>query len=1042
MRGSKLVHVSWVVLKNTTLLMLKPIFPALAATCVALFAVHSTTQAQWSAATEPQALAHQRAIDAFENQQFALALHTFESLIDQATDPSSDAYVEAKYYASMSALALFHKDAVYQVEHFIQHFPESPLAEDARWELANYHYQRRAYRSAIDAFRQISVRELDHEKRNEYRFKLGHCHFEKEEYQESRIQLYDVLNVESKFQAPAQYYFAHIAYINDQPQVALDGFEKIADNPEFKELVPLYITQLLHATGQFERLKEYAPPLLDESNGLEEESVAEVAHLLGDAWFRENNYAAASPYLELAWESKQDRDRNLEFAYQVGLTRYHQGDLEGAKACLAQPARFETAVGQNAAYHLGDVHLKLNEKTKAQRFFKSAASLDFDLAIQEDAFFHYAKLSYELSYNPFDDAIVAFESFIEQFPNSPDRDDAYRFLLDVYMTSRNYELALEALDKIEQPDDVVLESAQVLAFNHAVDLFQNNQLALSLNFFQRSRGYGIDPQLVAESFFWQGEIHYRKGEYEESAESFKTFSTTPGSYLSPLHDEANYARGYAHFQNKEYSKALTAFRSYLKSDPEGEDDRLRDAELRIADCFRANKSYGQAVAYYDKVLDRGVEPLDYALFHRAMTSGYMENYDGQLAGLNQLVRDYPTSRYIPEALYQSGRTNIQQGNLTVARTEMERVRSEFQASPRAKQALVELCLIGMAEGNQENVLELWGEIKLNFGNDNIASDAYSIVEPLLLERGLTDDLPSAVGLDGSEIERRYFQSAKSLVMEKNWQNAIVRLNEYQSRYPLGIHVDEANFNLGNCHLALGDTSQSYQAFVKVLDRPASEFTEHSAMVASSMAWEAQDIQAALGHYQTLESVSVFQSNRLMASIGQMRCHYYLGQDEEAVKFASRVMNDPGAPKKDRQTATLLHARMACDQGNHVNVLDDLRALTSIGGETGAEAQYLLAEYEFIGGRYEECRVILKEFIENHKLQEGWWNKGLLLWVRTHMAEGDLEEARNKATTIVEHVEATDVQEAVADLLLEIERLESEQATNKTNADNNSSTDDQ
>ena len=784
------------------------------------------------------------------------------------------------------------------------------------------------------------------------------------------------------------------------------------------------------------------PPLLDESSGLDEESVAEVAHLLGDAWFRDNDYAAASPYLELAWDSKKDRPQNPEFAYQVGLTRYHRDDLTGAKECLALPARLETALGQNAAYHLGDVHLRLNEKPKAQRFFKYASSLDFDPAIQEDAFFHYAKLSYELSYNPFDDAIVAFEFFIEQFPASTHRDDAYRFLLEVYMTSRNYELALDALDKIEKPDDVVLESAQVLAFNHAVDLFQNNQLAAAMSFFQRSRAYGIDPQLVAESFFWQGEIQYRKGEYAESAESFKTFSTTPGSYLSPLHDEANYARGYAHFLNKAYAEALPAFRSYLKSNPEGEDDRIRDAEMRIADCFRATKSYGQAVVYYDKVLQRGVEPLDYALFHRSMTASYLEHFDEQLAGLDQLINVYPTSRYIPEALYQAGRTNIRQGNLTTANSQMERVRSEFQSSPRAKQALVELCLIGMAQGNDDKVLELWEEIKLNHGNDNIASDAFSIVEPLLLERGLTDDLPSAVGLDGSEIERRYFQSAKRLIIDKQWQEAIVRFIEYQSRYPLGIYADESNFNLGNCHLALGDSTQSYQAFLRVLDRPANEFTEHSAMVAAALAWDAQDIPSALRHYQTLESVSVYQSNRLQAAIGQMRCHYFLGQTEEAAKFASRVMNDPGSPEKDRRTATLLHARMACDRGDHSTVLDDLREISSFGGASGAEAFYLLAEHEYLEGRQSECRVILKEFIENYKIQEVWWNKGLLLWVRTYIADGDFEEARNTANTIVENVEAPDVQEAVADLLFEIERLESEQAENESNGDNNSSTDDQ
>ena len=67
--------------------MLKPNFPALAISCVVVLVAPLTTHAQWSAATEPYALAHQRAVDAYENQQYALALHTFESLIDQTLTP-------------------------------------------------------------------------------------------------------------------------------------------------------------------------------------------------------------------------------------------------------------------------------------------------------------------------------------------------------------------------------------------------------------------------------------------------------------------------------------------------------------------------------------------------------------------------------------------------------------------------------------------------------------------------------------------------------------------------------------------------------------------------------------------------------------------------------------------------------------------------------------------------------------------------------------------------------------------------------------------
>ena len=87
--------------------------------------------AQWSDATDPQHVAHQRAVEAYQTQQYALALHDFESLMASAASESSDAYVEANYYAAMSSLALYHRDAVYRVESFVEKFPESPLALEA-----------------------------------------------------------------------------------------------------------------------------------------------------------------------------------------------------------------------------------------------------------------------------------------------------------------------------------------------------------------------------------------------------------------------------------------------------------------------------------------------------------------------------------------------------------------------------------------------------------------------------------------------------------------------------------------------------------------------------------------------------------------------------------------------------------------------------------------------------------------------------------------------------------------------------------------------
>lgn len=987
-------------------------------------AVHTGSLAQWSESNDPRSVEHLRAMEAYENQQYALALHTFESLMAEEDLSTSDAYVEANYFAAMSALALYHRDAVFRVESFIAQFPESPLALEARWELANYHYKRRNYSSATEAFQAIRVRELSKPRRDEYRFKLGHCHFEREEYEKARVPLYEVLEVEGEFQAAAQYYFSHIAYLNGQPQVALDGFERIAEHPDFKELVPLYITQLLHATGQFDRLKDYAPPLLDESSGLDEESVAEVAHLLGDAWYRDNAFDTASPYLELAWAGTDGPGRNPEFAYQMGYTRYQLGDWRGALDCLPLATYNDDELAQNAAYHMADCYLNMGDRARAKQAFKTASMPEFDVDIQEDAFFHYAKLAYELSFNPFDDAIVAFETYLEQFPSSARRDEAYRFLLQVHMTSRDYERALRALDNITNPDETVRAAAEVLAFNRAVELFQNKEIDKALVFFKRSRENNVDPQLHAETFYWEGEILYLQGDFQGSAAAFAMFSTTPGSYLSPLHNDADYARGYAHYKSEKYTDALSAFRAYLETHPDDDPSRMRDAELRAGDCFYALKAFDQAATYYDRVLERGVKPLDYALFQRAMSAKFEDDLNGQLERLERLLDDHPDSRLVVEALFQAGRTHIELGQLAEAETKLLSLIDDYSATPRAKQALVELCLVGVKQGEDDKVLTLWDRIRTEYSNDNVAADAYNIVEPLLIKRGLLDNLPAAVGLDGEEIEQRIFESASYLAIENRCGEAIPRLEEYIRQYPAGLRIAEAQFYLGNCQFDQNATAEAYEAYVAVLAMPAGEFTEPAALGAATIAWNAGDHRAALGHYETLEEVAVLQSNRLEAAIGQMRCHYLLGQENQAADFAARVMYDPATPQDIRRTAQLWNARIACNQGLHATVHEDLEALVAFGGSAGAEAQYLLAEEAYNGQAYDRCETTLFSLIETFYQQEKWRNKGFLLLVSTYIGIEDLFQARATAESILANVQDPNIQEAVSDLLFEIDALES------------------
>ena len=106
---------------------------------------------------------------------------------------------------------------------------------------------------------------------------------------------FEIKDVDNKYTAPALYYYSHIAYLNKNYETAQKGFLKLSDNPNFGPLVPYYIAQIYYLQGKYDEVINYAPALLDSANIKRQ---PEIAHLLGDAYFKKSKYTEALPYFE------------------------------------------------------------------------------------------------------------------------------------------------------------------------------------------------------------------------------------------------------------------------------------------------------------------------------------------------------------------------------------------------------------------------------------------------------------------------------------------------------------------------------------------------------------------------------------------------------------------------------------------------------------------------------------------------------------------------------------------------------------------------
>ena len=85
---------------------------------------------------------------------------------------------------------------------------------------------------------------------------------------------------------------------------------------------------------------------------------------------------------------------------------------------------------------------------------------------------------------------------------------------------------------------------------------------------------------------------------------------------------------------------------------------LADARNRIADCYYIATNYQMAISYYDKVIDYGNLDADYAMFQKGFSLGLMNNQKGKVDVLTSLTVKYPSSSYVPNAIFERGRAYL------------------------------------------------------------------------------------------------------------------------------------------------------------------------------------------------------------------------------------------------------------------------------------------------------------------------------------------------------------------------------------------------
>lgn len=948
---------------------------------------------------------YNNAMELFDKEKFSAAQNQFEEILKSSTDNKSELNVNAKYYQALCALMLFNTDAENLFIEFINQYPESPKVKMAYFYLGTYHFRGKKYEEALAWFNKIDTYDLSPEEQAEYHFKVGYCYFDGEKFEEAAKQFYEIKDTDNKYSAPAKYYYAHIAYLQKKYESSLETFLLLNNDPKFSPITPYYITQIYYLQNKYDKLIEYAPALLDTAIP---KRAPEIARLLGEAYYRTNKFSEAIPYLK-RYQKEKPYDATREEQYQLGYALYKTDSCDQAIEWFKKSIDENDSISQAAHYHLAECYLKTNQKQYARSSFREASKMDFDPQIKEDALFSFAKISYELSYHPFNDAIKAFEEFINTYPNSTKLNNAYEYLVAVYYTTKNYQAAINSLENIKTLDTQLQEAYQKIAYYRGIELFNNRKYEEAITYFNKSDKYLISETIKADNIYWRAEAYYRLEKYAEAIGNFKQYIFEPEAIGKETLTKSYYHIGYCYFKLKEYDNALGWYRKYHQNTIEDKNSKVKnDALNRIGDCFFIAQNYKAAIEYYDKAAMIGIHQIDYSLYQSAIANGVIGNYIEKSNLLQTLINRKQKSHLLDDATFELGEVQLLQNKNDKALENFKLIVEKHPNSPYVSRSLVKQGLIYFNQQNDDNALTVFKKVVKDYPNTEESKEALEKIKKIYVEKGdlsTYENYLSSVGTPDSAaliLDTDYYEVAQNSYMSGNCEKATNEFAKYLEKYPNGTFALDAHFYKATCENKAGFINEALIDYQYVLQTGKNKFTEIALLSSAKINMELGKNEGALNNYNQLEYLADNPENVFKSQVEQMRLNFQLNHIEGAIKYCEIIINKDIDDANLITEAHLIYAKSLLSKDDYNLALKEFTTASGSANRFGAEAKYNVAHILHLRGDYDNCEVEVFSLIKKFNSYDYWMGKALILLSDNYVVKEDIFQAKVTLQNIIDN----------------------------------------
>jgi TolA-binding protein len=989
-----------------------------------IIGLNYTAQAQQSEIYTNHLGDYQKALALYNNDQYLAAQALFKNI--RKTAKTDKILSDCDYYVANCAVRLNKQNADALVEAFVENHPTSTKRNTAFMDVADYYFANGKYAYAKKWYDKVDEDALARNERDQFYFNSGYVSFTTGDYKSAKNYLSRIENSQ-KYGSQAKYYIGFMAYEDDDYEQANQYFDQVSDQEKYKEKLSYYQADLNFKLGKFEEAIKLAKERLPESD---RDEVSQLNKIIGESYFNLEQYAEAIPYLK-EYKGKNGKWNNTDY-YQLGYAYYMQKDYLSAISEFNKIVDGKNSIAQNAYYHLGESYVELDKKQEALNAFRNASEMDFDLKIQEDAWLNYAKISYDIG-NPYQAVPQVLTEYLNTYPDTANKDEIESLLIDSYITSKNYE---EALNLLEGKRSFESKAAlQKVAFYRGLELYSDSNYEGALALFEKSLKEPRDPIFTARTLFWKAEANYNLTNYEQALIGFKEFQGTPN--ISDLSESKNidYNLAYTYFKQKNYSQAEEYFENYIA---QSNDDaiRLNDAYLRLGDVNFVSSDYIQAIEAYNEAVSINKVDSDYAYFQMSLSEGYAGNTNKKIKDLEQFINRYPKSTLRDDALYELANTLVKQNQTDKAMRLYNQLASEYPMSTLVPKAQLRQGLVYYNSGSNNEALSKFKSVANTYPGTPEATQAVATARLIYIDLGKVDEYAAWVktldyiDVTDAELDNTTYESAEKKFLENKTSEAIKQFNGYLNEFPNGIYVLQSHFYLAQLYYKDNLQANAKSHFEYVVNAPQSEFTQEALLRLSQIYLNEKDWLAAVQVLKRLEAEASFPQNVVFAQSNLMKAYYQLNKYNEAVLYAEKVLNQPKIDNKIISDAQVIIARSAIKTNDESRAqIAYVEVEKTATGETAAEALYYKAYFQNKDGDYEQSNTVVQSLAKDYSSYKYYSAKGLIIMAKNYYSLDDAFQASYILESVIENF--NDFPEVTSEAQQELSKIKTEQA--KTNS---------